>query len=179
MPFLIAGVLFVGLICLLDLVLTLGVIKRLREHTELLAEASSGPPVIATGTMVDTFVTSTVDGEPVDAGALDGETLVGFFSPTCGPCQERLPLFAAFARDMPGGRDRTLAVIIGDDDEVTAPVEALRSVARVVVEAPHGALATAFQVEAFPTLLMIAPGPAGQLVVTDNEVRLDQPLAAV
>lgn len=44
MPFLITAVVLVGLLCALDLVLGLGVIKRLREHTEMLNNLNGRPP---------------------------------------------------------------------------------------------------------------------------------------
>ena len=39
MPILIAAVVVVGCLCLLDLLLTFGVIRRLREHTSMLTAA--------------------------------------------------------------------------------------------------------------------------------------------
>ncbi|MFD2416586.1 TlpA family protein disulfide reductase [Amycolatopsis pigmentata] len=174
------AVILVGLLCAFDLLLTLGVIKRLREHTELLSAAESAPPApIAVGSEVEDFHVTTVDGESLRADMFDGETLVAFFSPSCGPCQERLPKFVEYAGARPGGRDRALAIVIGDEAQTAAPVAALSPVARVVVEDPDGALANAFEVNAYPTVLMITPNEAGRIVVTDNQVRFDQPLAAV
>ena len=42
MPILIAAVVVVGGLCLLDLLLTFGVIRRLREHTSMLTGAGGG-----------------------------------------------------------------------------------------------------------------------------------------
>jgi len=173
-----AVVILVGLLCVLDLLLTLGVIKRLREHTELLSAADNAPSALAVNSEVADFHVATVDGELLRSEMLDGETLVAFFSPSCGPCQERLPEFVEYARAWPGGRDRTLVVVVGEEAEAVAPVAALSPVARVAVEGPDGALASAFEVNAYPTVLMIAQNETGQLVVKANQVRFDQPLAA-
>src|SRR5690349_19483902 len=85
-----------GALCLLNLVLTLGVVRRLREHAVLLAKlqpAAAPNPMLAVGEQVGSFETVTVDGHPVSRDALDGPTLLGIFSPNCSACAERLPKF--------------------------------------------------------------------------------------
>ncbi|GIH16606.1 TlpA family protein disulfide reductase [Rugosimonospora africana] len=174
MPFLIAAVVVVGLLCTLDLLLTVGVIKRLREHTELLTRMGGGPASIAVGEEVGAFDTSTVDGESLSREVMTAETLVGFFSPTCQPCKEKLPKFVEFARSMPGGRGQVLATVIGAPEEATALTDMLRPVARVVVEGPTGPLSNAFKTKAYPTVLMVS-STGGRLVVKADHVELDQP----
>jgi len=80
MYFVITAVLLVGALCALNLVLTLGVIKRLREHTDLLA-AGSNAPTIGIGQEVGEFSARTVDGETVSPDLLSGETVVAFLLP--------------------------------------------------------------------------------------------------
>ncbi|MEV5709239.1 TlpA disulfide reductase family protein [Actinoallomurus sp. NPDC052274] len=175
MPALIAAVLLIGLLCTFDLILTLGVIKRLREHTELLSVMGSAgvPPIIEVGTEIGDFSTSTVDGESVNRESLSGETLVAFFSPTCAPCQEKLPKFVEYARSMSGGRNHVLAAVVGGVEEAAPFVAALSPVAQVVVADRDSMLATAFNAKAFPTVLMVASDHSGRLVVTSNEVDLE------
>ncbi|QFU92692.1 TlpA disulfide reductase family protein [Amycolatopsis sp. YIM 10] len=178
MSVLIAGVVLAGLLCLLDLVLTLGVIKRLREHTELLARANSPRTALAPGERVGEFATSTLDGRRLAQADLGAETLVAFFSPTCEPCEEKIPGFLDFAREFPGGRDRVLAVVVGDPAEANWRVEDFFDVARVVVEPAEGAVSTAFGVRGFPSVLITGPGPDGVPVVTTDDVRLTAPATA-
>ncbi|GII62209.1 hypothetical protein Skr01_22940 [Sphaerisporangium krabiense] len=180
MPFLIAAVACIGLLCLLDLILTLGVIKRLREHTELLATRPSGgaPMYPAVGEEVGEFSTATVEGRRLSRADLDDETLVGFFSPECQPCKEKLPGFVEFARSLSGGRERVLAVIVSAGDDPGPFLAALSPVARVVVEEPGGALSGAFMVGAYPALLRVTKDGGGRLIVTSNRVALDEPVAA-
>ena len=128
----IVAVVALSLLCLGNLLLTLGLARRIREE----------PPAVLLppGALVDV--------------PLDPPTLVGFFSPGCGPCQERLPDFVARARKAPAGR--TLAVVVGDDGD--AMVEQLTGVADVIVEARGGALATAFGVKGFPAFALVGDG---------------------
>lgn len=181
MPILTAALLLVGALCALDLILTLGVIKRLREHTDLLANSGGmGAPALAAGEEVGAFTATTMDGEPLTGEQLAEDTLVAFFSPTCGPCKETMPKFVQYAPTVPGGRDRVLAVVVGEPDEAAGPVGALSPVARVVVENVDGALGEAFKVKAYPTVLKVGRGGDGRLVVRSNAVDLSRPdVAAV
>lgn len=151
MPFLIAAVVIVGLLVLLDLILTFGVIRRLREHTALLAERSAPMPelVIAAGETVGSFTATTVSGADLSNSDLAGGTLVGFFSPGCSACEVQLPKFVELARAHPGGAERVLAAVIGEGDGEKY-VDALKPVAAVVT-VPHGhELETAFRVKGYP-----------------------------
>ncbi len=174
MPFLIAAVVLVGLLCVLDLILSLGVVKRLREHTEMLNNLN-GRASIGAGEEVGAFTAVTVDGLPVSRDLLTDETLVGFFSPGCPACKEQLPKFVEFARSMPGGRDRVLAAVVGDVRRTTDMVAMLNPVAHVVAEpAQGGAVGGAFQVAAFPSVLKVAANDSGRPVVTAARVDLDR-----
>ncbi|MGK5545642.1 TlpA disulfide reductase family protein [Streptomyces sp. URMC 127] len=177
-----AAIVLVGLVCTLDLVLTLGVVKRLREHTEELARLNGvgKAPVIAVGEAVGDFLATTVDGESLTDDSLTGDTLVAFFSPTCEPCKAKMPKFVEYARALPGGRNQVVATVVGDAEEAAAFVHELSPVARVVVEGHEGALSRAFRAEAYPTVLRAAPDPSGRLVITANDVDVtaEQPAAA-
>ncbi len=157
--FLIALCVLVGAICLIDLVLTVGVIRRLREHTELIANLANNPrmpaTILAAGTRVAPFVAGTVDGGTVASDALAGPTLVGVFSPTCPSCHEQLPKFLDEARRF--DRDRVLAVVVGDPDQAEPQRAQLSPVARVVIEGEGGTVATALSVAAFPAFCVLDP----------------------
>ncbi|MCX4774950.1 hypothetical protein [Streptomyces sp. NBC_01285] len=180
MPVLIAAVILVGLLCALDLVLTLGVVKRLREHTALLSSppAMTELPVIAVGEEIGEFATSTVAGEPVNSADLAADTLVAFLSPSCTPCREKLADFVAYVHARSIDRDDVLVTVVGDAAEASSFVSRLSPVARVVVEAPDGPVSTAFRAKAYPTMLRVSPVGAGRLVVTANQVDLAVPAAA-
>lgn len=150
---LVALLVVVGAVAVLNLLLTVGVIRRLREHTQRLSTLGAAPvaAMLAAGQRVGAFAATTTDGEPVTRDLLSGPTLVGVFTPGCGACEERLPDFLTRARDFPGGRAQVLAVVAGEAGETTAYRDRLTGAARVVVEPPAGGpLATALEVSAFP-----------------------------
>ncbi|WP_412543588.1 TlpA disulfide reductase family protein [Longispora sp. K20-0274] len=155
MAFLAAAVVLVGVLCVLNLFLSFGVIRRLREHTrslEQLAGGQGGDIVLAAGGTVGPFVATTTTGAVVSDGALGGRTLVGFFSPSCEPCKERLPQFVEMARTFDG---RVLAVAVGADADVVDLVASLDPVADVVVETDDGPVNTAFAVRGYPALVVL------------------------
>lgn len=154
MPYLIAAVVFVGALCTVDLLLTFGVIRRLREHTELLStragEPGEGPGTVAVGEVPGPFTAVDTDGAEVDHRTGGAGRLVGFFSPGCEPCRTKLPDFVAYAAEFPGGRAQVLAVVSGDEQSAADFTGPLTGVARVVVDGSEGPVATAFGVNGFP-----------------------------
>lgn len=174
MAFVITALALVGLLCALNLLLTLGVIKRLREHTKLLAEVAP-PPSVKVGQEVGDFETTTWRGERIAAEMLEPGTLVGFFSPTCGPCKEKLPKFVSHVGALPAGQPTPLAVVIGEADTASDFLAQLSPVARVVVERGDGPVSRAFGVRAYPTLLRVDRDGSGRLVVGASQVDVDRP----
>jgi hypothetical protein len=145
MPYLVAAVVLLAVVCVLNLILTLGLIRRLRAQD---APHAGPPTALGVGAEIGDFAATTVDGEPVRRDDLTG--LVGFFSAGCDPCHELLPRFVEHAKGQ--ARERVLAVVTGEDRET---VEALRPVARVVAEDYDGTVTTAFQNEWTPALYVI------------------------
>jgi hypothetical protein len=161
---LIGAVVIVGVIALLDLVLTFGVIRRLREHTDLLADGAAvprGAPTIApVGEPVAAFSVAAVDGSQVSLADRAGEALVGVFGVGCDACEEKLPVFLERAGRFPGGRDAVLAVVVGADDGGAATyVDALTAAAVVVREEDrHGPASAALGVTGYPAFAHVAAG---------------------
>ncbi|GAA2355674.1 hypothetical protein Cme02nite_48410 [Catellatospora methionotrophica] len=158
MVYLTTAVILVGVIGMLNLVFTFGVVKRLREHTAELTELrehGGDQIMLRAGATAGQFRAVATDGTAVARDELSGRTLVSFFSPGCVPCQERMPAFLAYAAAMPGGRDQVIAVVAAEPDDAAASVAALSAVARVVVEPDHGPLGTAFAVQGFPAICVV------------------------
>lgn len=150
-----AAVVLVGVLVLLDLVLTLGLIRRLRSHADVLAELRSPaatPPLPRIGAAVGSVTGTTSDGEEVSRDTFPEGAVVGFFSTWCAACKEQLPAFLRYAG--PLGRERVLSVVQGDDG-LPDLVETLSSVGRVVVEPDGGPIASAFDVQTYPTLARV------------------------
>lgn len=170
MPYLVAAVVVVGLLGLVNLLFAFGVVRRLREHTDLLDKlgnrsgGEAGAVMLEAGSTVEEFDTVTVDGDRVsraDLVASAGTTLVGVFSPGCSACEAQLGEFVEYAAAHPGGRDRTLVVVVGPDAESASYVERLEASARVVREdrdAPGGSggsLSKALGVRGFPAFALV------------------------
>ncbi|MEV1243278.1 hypothetical protein ACIBO2_33410 [Nonomuraea sp. NPDC050022] len=155
MAFLVAAVVFLALLCLFNLVLNLGVLRRLREHTAEL-ERLAGHAMLM----------------PYDPGVLVGRTLpeaaagarlVGFFDVGCSTCHERAPQFAEEA-----GKEPALAVITGDGAKVADLVTVVGGVSSVITGDEAGSLAHALGVEAFPTFLRA--DQEGRVLAADTEL---------
>jgi thiol-disulfide isomerase/thioredoxin len=147
-------------VCLPDLVLTLGVIRRLRRHTELISDLSSGGrrpySILAEGKAAGPFETLATTGEPVSRDGLSGRTLVGAFTPSCSACDERLPAFVDLAKTFPGGRHQVIAVVVGQEGDAETYRGRLEPVARVVIEpALTGEIGTALSLESFPAFAVL------------------------
>jgi hypothetical protein len=145
---------------LLNLLLTVAVIRRLRQHGERLAAyvlpASVDPPGPAIGASIGDFSAVTTDGSVLSRAEVAGAT-IGFFTPDCEPCQRLVPRFVAHAAATPDERDRTVAVVVGRAVDCEPTVRALTPVARVVVEeAGIGPLQAAFGVGGFPLVVRVA-----------------------
>lgn len=152
---LIAAVALVGALCLLDLLLTFGVIRRLREHTGLLSAQGSTVPVLGleAGKSPGAFSAVTTAGETVtDAAQL---RLVAFLSSSCSACPERVPSLVAYLSNYRLGRDSVLAVIQDAHDEPVPYLDQLAEVALVCLEPAGGKVSTAFQVNGYPLFFLL------------------------
>ncbi|WP_433442522.1 hypothetical protein [Nonomuraea sp. CA-141351] len=172
MPYLIAVVALVGALCLVDLVLTLGVVRRLREHTKLLdalyeAVDLMGGPLgggqLSPGDVAGDFEATTVDGTRLTRDLLPDGTVVAFLSPDCSGCHEKLPAFASWAAGQ--DRSRVLAVVDNRSGDPAEMVTTLKPVAQVIVDS---AVSNAFGVQSFPTFLQVATG--GKLLAAAPEI---------
>jgi hypothetical protein len=154
MPIVIAALVFVGGLCLLDLLLTFGVIRRLREQSEMLATrlSSRQPTGLSAGTAPGSFSAVTTTGELVrDAPGL---RLVAFFS-KCPACPERVPPFAEYLRNHRVSRDGVLAVSVGSGSDPQPYLAELAPLAQICVEPEDGPVVRAFEVTGFPWFFLL------------------------
>ncbi|MET7303213.1 redoxin domain-containing protein [Embleya sp. NPDC005575] len=159
MPFLIVAVVLVTVLCLLNLLLTFGVIRKLRAQGEhghgAQGDVDISDLVLPVGSTAPAFAATTTAGETVSRDGL-GAALFGFFSPNCRACKERLPQFVEAAREAGDGGRRVLAVVHGDEAETREQVAALAAVAQVVVEPTDGPLGRGFAVTGYPVFGLLA-----------------------
>ncbi|MBM7772262.1 thiol-disulfide isomerase/thioredoxin [Actinokineospora baliensis] len=155
----IAITVLVGVLGVLNLFLTVGVIRRLRQQSEVAVANRPAPPevMVPNGTAVGEFTASTVDEEVVGTEMFrEGPTFVGVFAHGCSSCDERLPGFLEAAQRFPGGRDRVFALVIGASEDVVEKRAALSPLARVVLEeTPGGPVASAFKTKGYPAFAVV------------------------
>lgn len=176
MPYLIAVVVLVGALCLMNLVLALGLVRRLREHTKLLdvlyetIDLMGGPPgprgELATGEVVGDFDATTLDGARVTRDLLVEGTVVAFLSADCGGCRDQLPEIASWAAGQ--DRDRIVAVVDARSGDPAELLTTLSPVAQVITEDKATQLLSAFKVQAFPTFCRLAEG--GRLLAVEGRI---------
>ncbi|NUW32372.1 TlpA family protein disulfide reductase [Nonomuraea sp. SMC257] len=176
MPYLVAIMVLLGLLCLVNLLLTLGLVRRIKEHTKLIdalyeVVGSGGLSGVragaAIGEAVGDFDATTVDGDRVTRDGLAEGTVVAFLSPDCAGCREQLPELASWAAGQ--DRSRVVAVVDGREGDVAHLVTTLSPVARVIVEeATPPQVAEAFKLQAFPTFYQVAEG--GKLLATAPKI---------
>ena len=167
MIYLIVAVTVAILATALNLLLTFGVIRKLRVHEAALANGRNAldpDATLPTGSTVAPVSAVTVDGKPASSVRADGTQLVGFFSIGCGACEERIPEFVGYL-------ERTgvagLAVVVTDADDSEKYVSRLAGHVDVVVEAERGPLGTAFGVTSYPALCLLDSG--GVILANGND----------
>lgn len=156
MTYLVGAVVVLAALTVLNLVLTAGVITRLKEHATRLTGTPADlsrveQPLPVVGTTVAAYTADDVDGATVPPA--DRLTLVAFLTPSCPPCKEQLPHF--LRRAAGDRRDAVLAVVSGDGPEAERLAATVRPVARVVVEGHHGPVQQAFGASALPAFCLL------------------------
>jgi len=168
MPVLIALVVIVGLLCLADLLLSFGIVRRLREHTALLSEQRDNGLTVSglnIGELPAEFAHMSTDGQPVTGPA--GLSMVAFLSSSCSICPERVPGFLSYLEVNLLGRDDVMAVIVGSPAEPMAYLDSIATVSRVCFESSDVALASAFKVTGYPAFYLLDQGGAIRSVSHD------------
>jgi thiol-disulfide isomerase/thioredoxin len=159
----------IGSMCCVNLLLTFGVIRRLREQAN--AVPQPGYAVLpdaepAVGRSLPALAATCIDGAELTGRTLStGSAAIGVFSTSCPPCREELPRFLTALGHL--GQER-VAVVVNDDGADQAALDTFREIAgsacRLVVERPLGAVTGALGVTHFPTMVLLQDG-----VVTANE----------
>ena len=154
MSYLAAAVVLLGVLCCVNLAMTLAVVRRLRRQAERASEdAVRLPP----GVPAPEFSATTVAGPAMTLSDLTGaRSVVAFLAANCPPCHEQVPAFTEYARSVPGGAGQVLAVVVGGTDAETAQLAGdLEGTASVALEPVAGPLQKAFSVTGFPTFYML------------------------
>jgi hypothetical protein len=178
MATLISVVAIVGALCLIDLLLTLGVIRRLREHTAMfttMQPREMGVTALNDGEFPQPF--RATDADSINVKGPAGLRIVAFFSTTCPVCPVRVPTFADYVRAHPVGQDEALAVVTGEPDGWMSYLADLAEVAHVCTEELGGPISRAFAVQGFPAFFVLGADGAVQASGHDP-AELPTPIAA-
>jgi len=152
---LLVTVVLLTVISLLNLVLGLGVIRRLREHAEILSGSGSQEGLTSPGHRIDDVAVTTVAGGTFVRDSLVGPTLVAFFMPGCKGCQIALPdVIRAVGEGRYEGH-RVLGVVNGTDEEADALRAELTSAVDTVVPAASADVIKAFGNSVYPAFYLI------------------------
>jgi thiol-disulfide isomerase/thioredoxin len=161
MPILVTVVVLVGLLCIVDLLLTFAVLRRLREHTEHLGRLSGAGDASTgidrdklVGRELPEFAATTAAGTVVSRGSVAGEVeLVGIFAPGCSPCHAQAPLFAEKAGGMAAGK--ALALVAGSGSDADDLVQIFGAVSDVVLAPESVKVVNGLNIGVFPTFLRL------------------------
>lgn len=166
MTYLSVAVAVVGALGLLNLLLLVAVLRRLRANPAQGETAHGGAAHgahadpgedefhgLRFGERPDHFGVRLLHGGHLTHEDVIGKgpTLIGFFSPGCGACVAQAPAFTRRAAAWPGGPDRVVVVVADDTEEGAEFAERFAGLARLVVDGTTGPVATAFGVTAFPS----------------------------
>lgn len=149
----------VGAVGVVNLIFTYGVVRRLRQHDQLLSQRRGAGPaddtdeMLPTGSVVGDFTAVADDGAVVQPTTFAADTLVGFFAPGCAPCADLLPSFVDAARER-GAAGRPVAVIAEGAEEQDYR-DRLGPVATVVGGPEGRKIISAFNVIAYPAICTV------------------------
>jgi hypothetical protein len=164
---LLAAVLLVGALGVGNLLLTIGVIRRLRNYEELLtdelAQHSSGDPVV--GTALPEFSARTVGGRSIGLSDFMNNSYFAFVSVSCAPCGDQLSRFVELMAARPD--ERSLVVIEPGGQRQTEEFVAMASRTSDVVLG--GGAFDAFRIDRWPTFLYVEEG---RVIANANQVAL-------
>ncbi|HEX4814546.1 MAG TPA: redoxin domain-containing protein [Nonomuraea sp.] len=179
MPVVIAVVLALGVLVLVNLLLTVGIIRKLRtyERDRAAAPDPSRPTTgLRAGTAVPAFAATARDGSEVGVADLAGRrTLVGFFSSDCEGCTTAAPGFAPAARE---AGVAALAVVTAGHRDPEELLAALGDDVTAVVEQGPGSLTEAFAVSAYPWYFLTGPDGVVVASAANSEGCLGEPVRA-
>jgi hypothetical protein len=167
----VVAIVLLALLCLVNMMITFAVLRRLQSHEERLAAQPSSqlPGADALiGRQLPEFTATSVAGVTVSRSDLIGRTrLLGIFSATCKPCHEQALAFAEFADP-----DRVALVTDarGRDDAQQRMLTELGPSPTVILEPDSGTLAGELGVTAFPTLLRLDDD--GRIVQVESALSL-------
>lgn len=178
-----AAVVVLALLVVLDLALTLAIIRRLRvigtgaaahKGNDRTVDVFASPAI---GSAIPLVQVQAESGAPVDTATFtEGGALLAFAAVGCKPCHDQIPELREVVEARVSRGERALVVVLAPDpasepaDDFVAAFEGLAPV--VVETGPR--LGQAFEIEGYPTYLEFADGRVEHVaaLVRDLSVRV-------
>jgi len=160
----------VSVLALLDLLLSVGYIRRLRDLDHVLRDRSSllnrttmiGG--LAVGTPVPSFTATALTGTVVTPDTFAGTNwLLGFFGATCGSCRSYLPVM----QQLIDNGAPALVVIDGSRDHAADLLKMVRPEVPTVIDVSSD-ISQAFKLEVYPTFYLV--DEIGDIAFASNSV---------
>jgi hypothetical protein len=144
-----------GMVLVVHLLLTVGLIARVRTLQELVT-GGARETLPRVGTRLTPFSIVAQDGSSVsDASLAEETTLVGFFTADCPWCEKALD---ALLKQPPKIPMVSFVVGAGDEPKPQALAESLRKLGRVAYTTAGDAVHATFRPPAFPSLYRVEVG---------------------
>lgn len=169
--FLVAAVCVLGVVTLLDLFLSLAIIKRLRRPA-----GHHGPQYVVetlpAGTPMPRLELDTVDGTTVDfaESGPNRRTLIAFLAAHCGPCHEQLPRLREIVADLNAHGDRAIVVVLTFSGRAPDFSTAFDGLAPVVLQGDEERVSRPFEVSGYPTYVMFESGVRTHAAATVDDL---------
>ena len=178
MAVLTAAVVVLAAIVMLNLSVTVALLKRLRsEAVEVASRRPDGPGGLPVGSPGPEFAAEAVDGTMAEPGVWAGRrTLIGFFATNCPGCSKVVPGFSAEAASLEERGISVLSVLETTPGADPAPLKDLLSRAgTLVVEQKPGSVKAAFGAKVTPSFFLL--GADGR--IEGKGLTLEEALPAV
>lgn len=154
------GLAVVAIATALNLLLSVGLIHRLREVHRAMMEWSERVSInslrsgLRQGEPLPEFSATTSSGSPLTREIMMGDSwLLGFFAGSCGSCRVELPRLTDIVREA-DSRFKSLVVIDGSAHQSADLLEMATPVGATVLEEDNGTLSNLFGVRFFPTFFL-------------------------
>ncbi|MFG2129552.1 peroxiredoxin family protein [Streptomyces sp. NPDC048751] len=155
MGFLVAAVVLLGALTVLNLFLTMAVMRRLKQKDSGPAPDGSDIPDLPIGSRIPDFRAESTSGTVVATGDLLGsESVFAFFDTGCAVCKTTIPKLIDHA-DAHGLKADQVIAVVGGRESAAAYVDGLEGAATVILEDSLGPVASAFSIPGFPAFVVV------------------------
>lgn len=165
--FLVVSSVLLWIVVLLNLILTLAVIKRVNDNNKQIPNMEMPDMGLKPGTQAPDFTAQTLNGETVTLANFTGRK-VGFLyvSPHCRPCKDKLPVFQKlYTNSQQIGLDWLLVSVSGTLSDIQAMVTDF-NITMPMLYAPdeQNPLAQDYQARGTPSFCLV--GEDGKVVLS-------------